>query len=69
VRLFSNTSQLNYDEYQRLLAYLEVEGKDFGTMLLEAGLARVFERYPVSKTFMYRTLQSDTKASARGIWG
>jgi micrococcal nuclease len=68
VQLSSNTDTVAYDHYQRRLAYVEVAGKDLGALLLEAGLATVFERYPVSRTAHYLNLQTHAKSSLRGMW-
>ena len=58
------------DKYGRLLAYLWVNGKDYGTEVLKQGLARVAYIYPpnTKKVDMYREVQKIAQSQAIGIW-
>lgn len=58
------------DKYDRLLAYLWVDGKMFNEMLLEEGLARLAYVYDPPYTHFDAYVKAQTKAvnSKKGIW-
>ncbi|MBM7573023.1 thermonuclease family protein [Aquibacillus albus] len=58
------------DHYDRLLAYLWVDGKMFNEMLLEEGLARVAYVYdpPYTHFDAYIKAQNRAKSANKGIW-
>ncbi|WP_277680034.1 thermonuclease family protein [Gracilibacillus dipsosauri] len=58
------------DKYDRLLAYLWVDGKNFNQMLLEEGLARLAYVYDPPYTHMDAFTKAQTKAmnAGKGIW-
>ncbi|MCU0222849.1 MAG: thermonuclease family protein [Acidobacteria bacterium] len=57
------------DRYGRALAYVETpDGRDAGAVLIEAGLARAFERYDYARKARYRGLEAAARAAGRGVW-
>ena len=57
------------DYYDRLLSYIEIEGKDFSAMLLENGYARVYTESKTSRTDSYLILEENAKKNKLGLWG
>lgn len=55
--------------FDRRLAYVIIEGKDFGSMLVENGYARVYEEGDSTREEGYLQLQLQAKASGLGLWG
>ncbi|MBM3945122.1 MAG: hypothetical protein FJ317_06490, partial [SAR202 cluster bacterium] len=73
--LLDQTVVVEYDErvpvrdtFGRLLAYVHVEGADFGADLLVNGLARVFAGSGSSRENTYMEHQADAQNSQRGLW-
>ena len=60
-----------YDAYNRLLAYLEVEGTEVNTLLVERGYACVLYIPPngEERQVEFMTLQAEARAASRGVWG
>ncbi|WP_411953594.1 thermonuclease family protein [Alkalibacillus sp. S2W] len=58
------------DHYDRLLAYLWVDGKNFNQMLLQRGLARLAYVYDPPYTHMsaFEQAESNARNAGRGIW-
>ncbi len=56
------------DRYGRILAYVYVDGEDFGERLLELGLARVYES-EFAKKQKYVAIQREAMKKGVGIWG
>ncbi|WP_317645875.1 thermonuclease family protein [Sporosarcina sp. GW1-11] len=59
-----------YDKYDRLLAYIYVDGKSVQETLLEEGLARVAYVYPPNIRYLdtYEKAQAKAKEQKLGIW-
>lgn len=59
-----------YDKYERLLAYVWVDGKMFNQLLLEEGLARLAYVYdpPYTHFKEYMKAQNRAKTAEMGIW-
>ena len=57
------------DYYDRLLSYIEIDGKDFSAMLLENGYARVYTESKISRTDSYLILEENAKKNKVGLWG
>tara|TARA_B100000686_G_scaffold92054_1_gene98585 strand:- start:570 stop:1217 length:648 start_codon:yes stop_codon:yes gene_type:complete len=57
------------DIYDRLLRYVEVDGKDFSAMLLENGYARVYTESKSSRIDSYLILEENAKKNKVGLWG
>lgn len=55
------------DEYQRVLAYIEVNGRDVAEGLLAAGLAEA-RREPHPRSSRYRDLEKQARSARAGIW-
>ncbi|NDI37226.1 thermonuclease family protein [Chengkuizengella sediminis] len=58
------------DKYDRLLAYLWVDGRMFNEMLLEKGLARVAYIYPPNVKYVdqFQETQEEARQEGIGIW-
>lgn len=54
--------------YGRLLAYIEIDGKDFGMLLLENGYARVYTEGKCQKEDYYLTIQKKAETNNIGLW-
>jgi len=54
--------------YGRLLAYIEFNGNDFGSLLLENGYARAYTESTFQKEGFYVSLESQAEASGVGLW-
>jgi len=73
--LNGKTVQIEFDEkaglrdsFGRLLAYVYVDGKDFGKMLVEKGYARVYVEGEFSKRNEYLKAEERAFNSGVGIW-
>lgn len=68
--LISDPTQRTTDRYGRLLAYVEVGGRDIGRAMIRAGWADVyvfavdFARLP-----SFRAAADAAKAASAGVWG
>lgn len=58
------------DKYDRLLAYVFVDGKSFEELMLAQGLARVAYVIPPNTKYIdrYRAVEADAKGKRLGIW-
>ena len=70
VTLVRDRSQDNRDVYDRLLRYVELNGKDLGQKQVSKGWAEVyvFDR-PFKRVDSYRRKQSQARRADRGVWG
>tara|TARA_Y100000814_G_scaffold267799_1_gene222424 strand:- start:106 stop:1134 length:1029 start_codon:yes stop_codon:yes gene_type:complete len=57
------------DIYDRLLRYVEVDGKDFSVMLLKNGYARVYTEAVSSRMDSYLAIEEVAKINKVGLWG
>ena len=57
------------DRFDRLLAYIHVEGQDFSSMLVKYGFARVYREYEYSRKSVYIALEEIAKLNKAGLWG
>ena len=55
--------------FGRLLAYVHIEGQDFGAALLELGLARVYTEGTASREAEYLEMENQARAEGVGLWG
>ncbi len=55
-------------DYGRLLGYLEVDGRDFGKILLEKGFARVYSEENFQKKQTYLLIQEKAQTEQVGLW-
>ena len=55
--------------YDRRLAYVRINEKDFGSLLLEKGLARVYEEGESGRKTEYLQQEAKAKDSVLGLWG
>ena len=56
------------DYYDRLLAYVEIESKDFGLILLENGYARAYRKYDYIRKDQYILTEEKANAKKYGLW-
>lgn len=68
VRLTEDLEQPGQDRYSRLLRYVYVDGEDLADVLLNAGLVRVYEQYPVRHTPRYLEEQARARTGGAGSW-
>lgn len=71
VRVVLDDTQGERDHYERLLAYLEIDGKvDYGEVMIQNGLAREYT-YGVSyaRQLDYQKRQATARADKVGTWG
>ena len=70
VRLVRDRSQGNRDIYDRLLRYVEFNGKDLGRKQVSRGWAEtfVYDR-PFDRVSTYRKKQKRARRHDRGVWG
>ena len=54
--------------YGRLLAYVEVDGKDFNKSLVQLGYARVYEEGESKRESEYLRDQTTAQADSDGLW-
>ncbi|MQF99198.1 MAG: nuclease [SAR202 cluster bacterium] len=54
--------------YDRLLSYIEIDGKDFGVLLLEGGYARVYTEGKSTRKNQYILLEDQAKSKKLGLW-
>ena len=58
-----------YDQYDRLLAYVYLYNNDLGTMLLEEGMARVWEPPPdIARIDDYFNIEEEARSNREGLW-
>lgn len=69
VLLQQDPTQPDKDRYGRWLRYVMLpDGRDFSAVMLERGLARVYEEYPVARTPDYRADQGQAQETNQGLW-
>ncbi|AKG91661.1 Micrococcal nuclease-like protein [Geoglobus ahangari] len=56
------------DVYGRLLAYVYVNGVDFGAVMIKEGYARCYYEAEFSKRDLYRQLEEEAKQNKIGLW-
>lgn len=58
------------DKYGRVLAYVELNGQDFGERLIKRGLAKTMTIAPnLSRSFTYAREEKRARRADRGLWG
>ena len=70
VTLISDPSQDDVDRYDRLLRYVERDGKDVGRAQVNLGYAQVYvyDDTPFRRTANYRRVERDAREDGRGSW-
>lgn len=71
VRLIPLTDGPDRDRHGRLLTAVEVDGRDVGALIIEAGAARWLDRYAHEDTRLaatYEAAQEHARADQRGAW-
>ena len=58
----------DYDQYGRLLSYVDVDGSDLGATLIREGYARVYTAQAFERKSQYLSLQSEAQRSGAGLW-
>lgn len=71
VKLISDPSQDDRDQYRRLLRYVEQGGRDIGRRQIHKGNAAVyvFGGVPFTRVHSYRRAQRNARHHDRGVWG
>jgi len=55
--------------YKRLLVYLDLpDGRDFGLVMIQEGLARAYPKYPFSRQELYMETERAARHKKVGIW-
>lgn len=69
ITIETDSSQATRDKYNRLLAYVFLDGKNFNEHLIRGGFAR---EYTYAKPYTYRDTfkqaESEAKIAKRGLW-
>ena len=69
VTLRTDPSQDKYDKYERLLTYIEVDGKDFGEQMILGGFAREYTFIkPYQKQSLYKAAEQRAQSNQAGLW-
>ena len=68
IKLVTDTLVYERDYYDRLLSYIEINGKDFGVMLLENGYARVYIEGKSGRKGEYLLVEEQAKSKKLGLW-
>lgn len=60
-----------HDRFDRRLAYVSIDGRDVGRLLVERGYARVLHVPPTGDQRLtgYRAAEAEARAAGRGLWG
>ena len=65
----SNDGKKNAFSFNRRLVYINIDGNDYGEMLLTAGMARAYRKqHKATKTPKYILLEEEAKVNKRGLW-
>ncbi len=67
IDLVHESGSRQLDDFGRVLAYVEVEGRDIAEDLLSAGLAEA-RREPHPRSDHYRNLEKQARSARAGIW-
>lgn len=68
VTLTADCQAEDYDQYGRLLSYVDIEGSDLGATLIKEGYARVYTAQAFERKSQYLSLQSEAQRSRTGLW-
>lgn len=73
--LEGRTVEIEFDEtagmrgyYGRLLAYIYIDGRDFGAIMISEGLARVYVEGRFEKEVEYVRIENEAMANKIGLW-
>ena len=69
VQVIADPSGDERDSFDRLLAYIHVDGQDFSSMLVKNGFGRVYRKYDYSRKSVYLALEGIAKLNKVGLWG
>lgn len=70
VILQTDPTQDTYDTHNRLLAFVAVDGRDFGSEMIAEGFAEEFTyRVPHQRQSEYRAAEAVAKNTGLGLWG
>lgn len=68
VQISPDPSQEERDVYDRLLAYVDVEGTDFAEVMLTNGHARLYEGSSLTRQDAYDEAASRARDAGAGLW-
>lgn len=57
------------DIYQRLLRYVNLDGKDVNKVMIDEGFAFAYLKFKFGRSESYKTAQIEARAKGVGIWG
>ena len=58
-----------WGKYGRLLAYIQLpDGRDFGLVMIEEGMAKAYPKYPFSRQEKYLQAEQDAVNAKIGLW-
>lgn len=56
------------DKHGRLLAYIEIDGLDFGEIMISEGYAYSYKAFPHDRMIKYNSLEQAAKENKVGLW-
>ena len=68
VKLIADALSDRRGYYDRLLSYIEVDGRDFGVLLLEGGYARVYTEGKSTRKNHYLLIEDQAKSQKLCLW-
>jgi micrococcal nuclease len=70
VHLQKDDTQTDRDRYDRLIRYVEIDGKDVGLESIKQGFSYEYTyKLPYERQVLYKQAQSDAKRDKKGLWG
>lgn len=68
VQISADRAEGERDRYDRLLAYVDVEGTDFAQVMLSEGHARLYEGSPLARRETYNDAAGSAQDGNVGLW-
>ncbi len=69
IYLEKDSTQGDYDKYNRLLAYVFIGGTNFNKLIIEEGYAYEYTyRLPYKYQIEFKTAQNEAQATQKGLW-
>lgn len=69
VQISTDPAVAERDRYDRLLAYVDVDGSDFSEVMLANGHARAYKGSPLQRQSSYDVAVDDAQTVQVGLWG
>jgi endonuclease YncB( thermonuclease family) len=64
-----NAAIKHRDKYGRVLAYIDVDGKDFNAQIVKEGYAHAYTQFPFERMKDYALYEHEARESKSGLWG